>query len=83
MIDLAEEIIVDGELTLGQFLNYEGIVESGGQAKWFLKEYDVYLNGEHETRRGKNCVMAINLIFQKWVHLLSSLVSNETKNTPA
>ena len=53
MIDLAEEIIVDGELTLGQFLNYEGIVESGGQAKWFLKEYDVYLNGEHETRRGK------------------------------
>lgn len=53
MIDLAEEIIVDGELTLGQFLNYEGIVESGGQAKWFLKEYDVYLNGERETRRGK------------------------------
>lgn len=53
MIDLAEEIIVDGELTLGQFLNYEGIVESGGQAKWFLKEYDVYFNGEHETRRGK------------------------------
>lgn len=53
MINLAEEIIVDGELTLGQFLNYEGIVESGGQAKWFLKEYDVYLNGEHEIRRGK------------------------------
>ncbi|NJH96777.1 RNA-binding S4 domain-containing protein [Staphylococcus agnetis] len=53
VMDLAEEIIVDGELTLGQFLNYEGIVESGGQAKWFLKEYDVYLNGEHETRRGK------------------------------
>ncbi|PTG91536.1 RNA-binding protein [Staphylococcus chromogenes] len=50
---MAEEIIVDGELTLGQFLNYEGIVESGGQAKWFLKEYDVYLNEEHETRRGK------------------------------
>lgn len=50
---LTEEIIVDGELTLGQFLNYEGIVESGGQAKWFLQEYDVFLNGEHETRRGK------------------------------
>ncbi|MBI5974972.1 S4 domain-containing protein YaaA [Staphylococcus sp. H16/1A] len=50
---LAETVIVDGELTLGQFLNYEGIIESGGQAKWFLKEYDVYLNGEHETRRGK------------------------------
>ncbi|MBH9581585.1 S4 domain-containing protein YaaA [Staphylococcus felis] len=50
---MAETIIVDGEMTLGQFLNYEGIVESGGQAKWFLKEYEVFLNGEHETRRGK------------------------------
>ncbi|WP_276581314.1 S4 domain-containing protein YaaA [Staphylococcus sp. IVB6246] len=53
MIILAEEIIVDSVLTLGQFLNYEGIIESGGQAKWFLQEYDVFLNGEHETRRGK------------------------------
>ncbi|UXR69607.1 S4 domain-containing protein YaaA [Staphylococcus sp. IVB6246] len=50
---MAEEIIVDSVLTLGQFLNYEGIIESGGQAKWFLQEYDVFLNGEHETRRGK------------------------------
>ena len=53
VIKLAEEVIVDGELTLGQFLNYEGIIESGGQAKWFLSEYDVFLNGEHESRRGK------------------------------
>ncbi|UXR78346.1 MULTISPECIES: S4 domain-containing protein YaaA [unclassified Staphylococcus] len=53
MIILAEEVTVDSVLTLGQFLNYEGIIESGGQAKWFLQEYDVFLNGEHETRRGK------------------------------
>lgn len=31
----------------------EGIIESGGQAKWFLSEYEVFLNGELETRRGK------------------------------
>ncbi|WP_258007327.1 S4 domain-containing protein YaaA [Staphylococcus sp. 17KM0847] len=53
MIILAEEVIVESVLTLGQFLNYEGIIESGGQAKWFLQEYEVFLNGEHETRRGK------------------------------
>lgn len=53
MINLAEEVIVDSVLTLGQFLNYEGIIESGGQAKWFLQEYEVFLNGAHETRRGK------------------------------
>lgn len=45
--------MVEGEITLGQFLKTEGIIESGGQAKWFLKEFDVYLNGERETRRGK------------------------------
>ena len=52
-MNLAEEVMVDSVLTLGQFLNYEGIIESGGQAKWFLQEYDVFLNGVHETRRGK------------------------------
>ncbi|MCS4485824.1 S4 domain-containing protein YaaA [Staphylococcus sp. GRT3] len=50
---MAEEVMVDSMLTLGQFLNYEGIIESGGQAKWFLQEYEVYLNGTLETRRGK------------------------------
>lgn len=50
---LAEKVIVDGEITLGQFLNYEGIIESGGQAKWFLQEFEVLLNDEREIRRGK------------------------------
>ena len=53
MIILFQEVIVEGEITLGQFLKTEGIIESGGQAKWFLQDYDVLLNGERETRRGK------------------------------
>ena len=53
MIILVQEVIVEGEITLGQFLKTEGIIESGGQAKWFLQDYDVLLNGERETRRGK------------------------------
>ena len=50
---MVQEVTVEGEITLGQFLNTEGIIESGGQAKWFLQDYDVLLNGERETRRGK------------------------------
>lgn len=53
MIILVQEVIVDGEITLGQFLKTEGIIESGGQAKWFLQDFEVLLNGERETRRGK------------------------------
>lgn len=50
---MIQEVIVEGEITLGQFLKTAGIIESGGQAKWFLQDYDVLLNGERETRRGK------------------------------
>ena len=50
---MVQEVIVEGEITLGQFLKTEGIIESGGQAKWFLQDYDVLLNAERETRRGK------------------------------
>lgn len=50
---MVQEVIVEGEITLGQFLKTEGIIESGGHAKWFLQDYDVLLNGERETRRGK------------------------------
>ena len=50
---MVQEVIVEGEITLGQFLKTEGIIESGGQAKWFLQDYDVLLNGERETRRKK------------------------------
>ena len=50
---MVQEVVVEGDITLGQFLKTEGIIESGGQAKWFLQDYDVLLNGERETRRGK------------------------------
>ena len=40
-------------LTLGQFLKYIGLIGTGGQAKFFLQETPVFLNGELEDRRGK------------------------------
>lgn len=45
---------IKGEyITLAQFLKEESVISSGGQAKWYLKENPVELNGEVEERRGK------------------------------
>lgn len=46
-------ILVDKQITLGQFLKIEGIIGSGGEAKIFLQEMPVLLNNEPEARRGK------------------------------
>ena len=40
-------------ITLGQFLKEESIISSGGQAKWYLQDSPVLLNGVKEQRRGK------------------------------
>lgn len=36
-----------------QFLKIEGYIGSGGEAKYFLQENEVFLNSELENRRGK------------------------------
>ncbi|GFR38166.1 hypothetical protein PRECH8_14620 [Insulibacter thermoxylanivorax] len=40
-------------ITLGQFLKLAYIVDTGGQAKAFLADRSVYVNGEPENKRGK------------------------------
>ncbi|MDR0199293.1 MAG: S4 domain-containing protein YaaA [Streptococcaceae bacterium] len=40
-------------ITLGQFLKEAGLIATGGAAKFYLAETDVFLNGEPENRRGK------------------------------
>ena len=40
-------------ITLGQFLKIADIIQSGGMAKWFLSEHEVFINGELDTRRGR------------------------------
>ncbi len=40
-------------ITLSKLLKRISQIDSGGQAKWFLEEYDVYVNGELERRRGR------------------------------
>ncbi|RVU71556.1 MULTISPECIES: S4 domain-containing protein YaaA [Lactobacillus] len=49
-----KEFTIKGEyITLSQFLKEESIISSGGEAKWYLRENPVILNGESENRRGK------------------------------
>ena len=49
-----KELVLDTEfITLGQLLKNEAIIGSGGQAKWYLAEYAVYVNHELEQRRGR------------------------------
>lgn len=42
-----KDIEIDVEfVTLGQLLKMTDAISSGGMAKWFLHENDVYVNGE-------------------------------------
>lgn len=51
---MAQEIYLSkDEITLGQFLKFADIIDSGGMTKWFLEEHDIKVNGEPENRRGK------------------------------
>lgn len=45
--------IQDTYITLGQFLKLADIISSGGMAKPFLQQMEVYVNDELENRRGK------------------------------
>ncbi len=47
------EMIDENFITLQQFLKLGGFIQTGGQAKFFLCENNVLINGEKETRRGK------------------------------
>ena len=40
-------------ITLNVLLKITGLISTGGEAKWFLSENDVYVNGEKENRRGR------------------------------
>ena len=40
-------------VTLGILLKITGIIDTGGQAKFFLSDNTVLVNGEEENRRGR------------------------------
>jgi ribosome-associated protein len=49
-----EQVAVRDEvIRLGQFLKLAGVVETGGEAKARIQEGEAMVNGEVETRRGR------------------------------
>lgn len=49
-----EQIKLDTEfITLGQFLKLADVIQTGGMAKWFLSENEIFINGEQDQRRGR------------------------------
>lgn len=40
-------------ITLNEFLKLANFISTGGQAKWYLQENEVFVDGEFETRRGR------------------------------
>jgi len=53
MIRIEEFHAREGTIRLGQLLKAAGLVDSGGEAKALLVEGGVTVNGEVETRRGR------------------------------
>ncbi|MCL6571009.1 MAG: S4 domain-containing protein YaaA [Bacillus sp. (in: Bacteria)] len=51
---MPEKIKLNTEyITLGQFLKLAEVIQTGGMAKWFLSEHDIFINGEQDQRRGR------------------------------
>lgn len=49
-----EEIEINTEfIRLDQFLKYVDIVSSGGEARYWIMENNILVNGENEKRRGR------------------------------
>ena len=48
------EIKINSEfITLGQFLKFADVISTGGEAKIFLSQNDVFINDELDVRRGR------------------------------
>ena len=54
MIKKTTEITINTEyITLGQFLKLADIIQSGGEAKSFLAQNEVEIDGMSDNRRGR------------------------------
>lgn len=49
-------------ITLGQLLKKADFIQSGGEAKFAVKEMDITVNGEQEDRRGRKLYTGDRLV---------------------
>ncbi len=52
-------------MKLDQFLKWQNLVSSGGEAKFFIKSGSVKVNGEIETKRGRKLERGDKVMFLK------------------
>ena len=55
-MDKQQVAVRDEVIRLGQFLKLAGVVETGGEAKLRIQEGEARVNGQVETRRGRQLV---------------------------
>lgn len=53
MANITDIHIKSEYITLAQFLKIADLIDSGGQAKFFLSNNIVIINGEEDNRRGR------------------------------
>ncbi|MBU1405952.1 MAG: RNA-binding S4 domain-containing protein [Proteobacteria bacterium] len=56
-MDRQQVAVRDGVIRLGQFLKLAGVVDTGGEAKLRIQEGEAKVNGQVETRRGRQLVV--------------------------
>lgn len=67
---LMEEIFIYTDfVTLGQFLKLANLIQTGGEAKEFLSNHEILVDGESDNRRGRKLYdgMVISLLNKKFV----------------
>ncbi len=57
-------------ITLGVLLKIAGIIDTGGQAKYFLSENVVLVNGEEDNRRGRKLYHGDKILVQGQLFLI-------------
>ena len=70
MIKKTTEITINTEyITLGQFLKLADIIQSGGEAKSFLAQNEVEIDGISDNRRGRKLKGGeiVEILGQKYV----------------
>ncbi len=59
-------------MKLDQFLKWQGLVDTGGQAKHLIVSGEVSVNGEEETRRGRKLVQGDRVRLAKKEYIFSN-----------
>ncbi len=57
-------------ITLGVLLKITGVIDTGGQAKFFLSENVVLVNGMEENRRGRKLYHGDEIVVQNLKFLI-------------